>query len=256
MTQQQARFLLEEGDIEPRVLSSFYNGVRCFFEKAIEYGLQSLPLNDPLLKAATFVNFNQRESADSLQPEYFVSRYVLVYAYTSKMCYSSLSCIVYRFQHLLDFSSPLELSKLGEEFVDYQLLSDSDIPQSVWDAAKLASNDDDDEDKFYRIDVVWHYLSGLKLSDGTKRFKRLSQVAMLALTVPHSNAGEERVFSMVRKNKTPFRPSLGLEKTLPSLLTVKLATCEPCHKFEPDPAVVARAGKVTWEYNKQHMRSK
>ena len=61
---------------------------------------------------------------------------------------------------------------------------------------------------------------------------------------------------MVRKNKTTsFRLSLGLDKTLPSLFTVKLATEEPCHKFEPHPSVVARAGKVTWEYNKKHRKS-
>ena len=60
---------------------------------------------------------------------------------------------------------------------------------------------------------------------------------------------------MVRKNKTPFRPNLGLVKTLPSLLTIKLATEEPCHKYSPPPQVVKRAGKVTWEYNKQHRKA-
>lgn len=130
----------------------------------------------------------------------------------------------------------------------------SDVPQSVWDKACVCSNDD--EEKIFRMDEVWHYLSNLKSSDGMKWFKMLSQIALLTLIVPHSNADEERVFSMVRKNKTPFRPSLGLDTTLPSLLTVKLATHEPCHKFEPDPTVVARADKVTWEYNKQHIRLK
>ena len=57
---------------------------------------------------------------------------------------------------------------------------------------------------------------------------------------------------MVRKNKTPFHPSLNVDKTLPSILTVKLATEESCHKFEPHSSVVNKAGKVTWEYNKEH----
>ena len=52
--------------------------------------------------------------------------------------------------------------------------------------------------------------------------------AMLVLTIPHSNTDEERVFSMVMKNKTPFCQSLALDTTLPSLLTVKLATKKPC----------------------------
>ena len=48
----------------------------------------------------------------------------------------------------------------------------------------------------------------------------IDETAKLVLCIAYSNAGEERVFSMVRKNKTPFRPNLALDKTLPSLLTV------------------------------------
>ena len=52
--------------------------------------------------------------------------------------------------------------------------------------------------------------------DGRKRFPILSKVALLVLTIPHSNAGEERVSSMIKKNLT-----------LPSItFTVKvLLTC-------------------------------
>ena len=99
------------------------------------------------------------------------------------------------------------------------------------------------------MDIIWNYLSSMKSFDGYQRFKRLAQVAKLILIIPHSNANEERVFS---KNKTPFRPSLGLDKTLPSLITIKLATKEPCHKYEPESSIVTKAGKVTWEYNKEH----
>ena len=37
---------------------------------------------------------------------------------------------------------------------------------------------------------------------------------------------------MVRKNKTQFCSSFDLDKTLPSILTVKLATGEPCYKVK------------------------
>ena len=60
---------------------------------------------------------------------------------------------------------------------------------------------------------------------------------------------------MVRQNKTPFRPNLALDKTLPNLLAMKLATEEPCHKHNPPTSVVQKAGKATWEYNKEHSRS-
>ena len=52
---------------------------------------------------------------------------------------------------------------------------------------------------------------------------QLSNVAQLDLTMPHSNAFEERVFSMIRKNKTPFRPNLDPEQILGSIITTKLA---------------------------------
>ena len=95
----------------------------------------------------------------------------------------------------------------------------------------------------------------LKGSDGRPTFSRLSKIAKLVLVLPHSNAGEERVFSIIRKNKTPFRPNIGIDKTLPSLLTVELATEEPCHKYETPVHVIEKAGKVTWQYNKEHRKN-
>lgn len=55
---------------------------------------------------------------------------------------------------------------------------------------------------------------------------------------------------MVHKNKTPFRPSLGLDGTLSSIITVKLGIEDPCEKFEPTSSLLDTAKKATWEYNK------
>ena len=60
------------------------------------------------------------------------------------------------------------------------------------------------------------------MSDGTLRFAHLSKVACLVPLIPHSNAEEERVFSMIRKNKTDFQNRLSLNAKLSSMLTVKL----------------------------------
>ena len=73
VTQQQANTFLE-GDIDPGQLASFYDGVRAFFEQAVDYSLKSLPLDDQLLQAATFISFDQRATADSLHAEYFINR--------------------------------------------------------------------------------------------------------------------------------------------------------------------------------------
>ena len=59
------------------------------------------------------------------------------------------------------------------------------------------------------MDVIWGYLSSLKLRNGTHKFGRINAVAKTVLILPHSNAGEERVVSLIRKNKTAFRQHLS-----------------------------------------------
>ena len=54
-------------------------------------------------------------------------------------------------------------------------------------------------------------------------FPRLWKVVRLILTIAHSNAEEERVFSITRKNKTSFWPRLDPEMTLASVVIVILA---------------------------------
>ena len=88
-----------------------------------------------------------------------------------------------------------------------------------------------------------------------KRFCHLQNVAELVVVLPHSNAGEERLFSMVRKNKTDSRSSLKLEGTLSNLLAMKLQYPEdtsPCFKFNPDENLISAAKKAAKEYNRGH----
>lgn len=46
LSHQKANSLLEEGEVDPQRVTTFYSGVRAFFERAVEYGLQNLPLDD------------------------------------------------------------------------------------------------------------------------------------------------------------------------------------------------------------------
>ena len=78
------------------------------------------------------------------------------------------------------------------------------------------------------------------------------KLAKVALVIPHSNADEERIFSMVTKNKTVFRSNLKLDGTLGSILKVKLANSESCTTFEPPSTVLETAKKVTRQYNRAH----
>lgn len=51
--------------------------------------------------------------------------------------------------------SPTEMNKLEEEFVGYQLLQNSEIPENVWTKAKV---DESSEESYYRMDLIWALL--------------------------------------------------------------------------------------------------
>ena len=125
-----------------------------------------------------------------------------------------------RYAQLLPFTSLTDLAKMGEEFVQYQLLPRESVPACVWEDAQVK---EEEGHIHYRMDVIWNYLSEVKGGDGPLQFPILSRIAKLVFTITQSNADEERVFSIIRKNKTYFRPNLSLDKTPPSLLTIKLA---------------------------------
>ena len=126
------------------------------------------------------------------------------------------------------------------------MFGDNEIPKTVWEVAFVVENKDEGIHK-YRMDIIWSYLSGARTMDGKLLFKKLANVALLVLTLPHSNTQEERVFSMVTKNKTKFRPSLELYGTLSNILTIKLAEADPCYAFEPPQEVLDAAKKATVE---------
>ena len=104
------------------------------------------------------------------------------------------------------------------------------------------------------MDTIWDVLAKLKTADGCQdRFKRIARVAHLVMTIPHSNAAEERVFSLIKLNKTDYRNSLNLHGTMSSLLTFKMADLGPSRLFKPSKNMAAKAKKATWEYNKNHV---
>lgn len=150
----------------------------------------------------------------------------------------------------MKITNPEDLESLQEEFVDYQTLPDREIRDDVWKKGSVK----DGSTTYFRPDILWAFLSTMKFSiTGQLRFKHLSRVAILVLTLPHSNADEERVFSFIKQNKTDFRDSLDLDNTLTSLLTIKMAIPEPCHKYEPPEKVIKKSKMATSNYNKEHL---
>ena len=187
--------------------------------------MEKLPINDSVLKHFIFADISKRESLSIDDVLFFVEKFRLNF-------------------------NPETINLLSEQFLNYQLLNDHDIPESVWQNPCTMH---DDRNKYYRVDILWGYTSQMKDCIGKHRFDILFKVVKLVLVLPHSNATEERAFSIVRKNKTTFRDSMGLN-TLGSILTIKLANPNAT-KFKPDKALLKSAKSATWEYSKRHSSS-
>ena len=99
---------LEDDGLEPKKIRQFYTAVPRFYEETFNYAKEHLPFNDPVLKHAKFVDFGKRMQASFESVEYFVKRY----------------------QDILHFG-PAKFDSLHDEFVAYQLLQDSDIPEKI-----------------------------------------------------------------------------------------------------------------------------
>lgn len=94
-----------------------------------------------------------------------------------------------------------------------------------------------------KADLAWVAVSQLKdPSSGQLCYAHLAKVMILILSISHSNASDERLFSMVRKNKTDFRSSLSTA-TLSDILTQK-ATCQSkgqnCYEMKFSDRLLAR----------------
>ena len=204
--------------------------MRKFYEACFQYVVKKLPFDDVVLRHSRFANFPNRKDVSIKDVEYFIER-----------------CST-----ILKFGAP-EFDSLHDEFISYQLLSDDDIPpQVIKEATVTPKLKDGKKEKHLCMDVIWGSLSQSKSSSEILKFPHLSQVAKLVLTLPHSNADEERVFSPVRKNKTDFRASLDLNRTLSSVITMKMNLDESSHQFKPSKNLLKKAKAATWNYNQLH----
>lgn len=232
VTKQKLQKLFNDGDISELSKKKFYKAVRLFYLDAASEALQKLPFSDSVLNNSVFVNFEEKEECVFSMVELFCEKY----------------------SDILNFTNS-EMDKLQEEFVDYQLLEKRDIPESIWKEA-LVYEDEENDIKHYRMDVIWGYIDRLKRADNSPQFRLLCKVARLVLIIPHSNAGEERVFSLIKQNKTPVRSSLNANGTLSSLIQVKLANSTPCIAWEPPTDLLKASKTATMTYNKAHSSKK
>ena len=72
---------------------------------------------------------------------------------------------------LLNYTSPAELSELEDEFLEYQLMRESDIPESVRQLALVV----DKETRHHRMDIIWSHMTTIKHPDGSRKFQTLDR---------------------------------------------------------------------------------
>ena len=123
--------LFEDGEISALDRQKFFAGVVTFYSKAFSYGVEKLPINDFVLRHSIFADISKKESVSIYDVLFFVEKF-----------YLNLN--------------PETINLLSEQFIDYQLLNDHDIPDSVWQSACTM---DDDRNKYYRVDILRDYIS-------------------------------------------------------------------------------------------------
>ena len=120
------------------------------------------------------------------------------------------------------------------------------IKQYVWESAKVNENVDEGT-MYYRMEITW--------PNPRTNLPTLASVVLQLLTIPHSNAAEERVFSMINKNKTQFRSTLDLGKSLNSIILMKANSPEglvPCHMKKFSEELLRKCKSACMHYNKEH----
>ena len=219
--------LLSQGDISDDDFKKFHAAVHSYFRDSLTYIKTKFPINDETISNSVWIDVTQRSEVSWENVQYFVDKYSAV-----------------------QFLKGVNEDKLYEEFIDYQLLSIDDFTKGAFEEAKMIDGNDDGEEVYhYRMDTLWWYICHMEVPQTSiKRFKFLPKVAEIVLLIPHSNAELERLFSIVRKNKTDARSSLKLDGTLSSILAMKSKYPEshvPCHTFKPDEEMIKSAKSAT-----------
>ena len=212
--------------------SQVFKAAQAYFKDSLSYTLTKLPLSNELIIKAGWIDVGSRIGSKWESVEFFINRFKAI------------------FQHL-------PVDKFYDEFCDYQTLPDECFGDDVLKEAKVIDGEEDGEVLIhYRVNVLWWHIAQLVIPDtAAKRFKQLPKVAGLVLVLSHSNAGEEQLFSIVRKNKSESRASMRLEGTLSRLLVMKLQYPEqtvPCHKWSPTKELFDSFKKAATAYNAEH----
>jgi len=191
---------------------AFYASVRAYFVKGCDYILLKFPFDQEFLKHAEVADISLKESAVFASLKYFIQKFPVLLE-----------------NHETGLKIPGD--KLQEQFATYQVTALS---------ADVCNT--------FRADEQWHKIGLLKDECGYLCFDILAKVMLGILSIPHSNASCERMFSLVNKNKSQSRSSMN-DKTLCSLITTKVDANNTgaCYQQKPTDKLLLKAKRATVE---------
>lgn len=189
--------------------SVFFRDVRNFYVKICDYMHHKFPFNKEILKHAEVCNFNNFQNATFVDVKFFLEKFPVFL--------EACAC---------------SIDELQSEFSDLQMTK---MPDNILNTDEA--------------DIQWVLISNYKNQLGDYPFKRIARAMSFILSIPHSNAECERVFSIIKKQKTEFRSSLSNE-TLENLLIMKCNLKSKCYEHEFDESFLSKAKSCTYKKNK------
>ncbi len=178
----------------------FYKKIREYYVKTCDYMRFKFPFCDEVIVNAEVADLDRCD----------------------KMSFECIKYLIKRFPALISTLGNNEDNLLDELQSQFCSLQIEEIPDCIKSEG--------------RMDSKWK-----KLCDFYKgKYSLLSKFMISVLTIPHSNADCERIFSHVTKTQTQFRSQL-CSKTLESLLTVKSNMAESCFEQNFDSDFLKKA---------------
>ena len=121
----------------------------------------------------------------------------------------------------------IDLTVLESEYLDYQVTEMSD-------------------NENVEPEVFW--------AESEHKYPLLCQLMFMLMSMPHSNAGSERMFSMLRKIHTESRHNLS-NTVIRSLMTIKVNEVSCCTDIDFDNPLKRKMKHAASEYNKSYCRA-
>lgn len=195
--------------LEDKEKSVFYSSVRKYFVLACDYIVNKFPLKNEVLKHAEVARLSNIENASFSSVRYFVELFPIMLAVKEGE------------------TQDAAIDEVQKQFTTLQI---NDI--SAICAAEVSE------------DIKWAQLASIRGVDGMAKYNRIARVMLSILSIPHSNAECERIFSLIKKNRTQFRSSMSNE-TLEAISILKCRQSGVCFEQNYSPDFLKKAKKAT-----------